>query len=302
MSKKTTCVGVRPQLIGDSIFVLPVLNYWKKLYGDIDVTWVVAKKCSQAAPFFQNHPLINNIIVSDDDEGNIYTINGKTYDQRYDDLPFDVRTPNFNPPEPYNHTYNNYNAIERAWIMAGLELSDYYNLPKEEQRPRLYAPPYAVSESHISPRVITIFPFAGYNKSSESKRSPSPGWWKEMVEILIKNKYIIQHCGHPSEPILSDSERYFNFTSKTLYNQVIDYAIQSAIVIGTDSGSSWLVGAYNRSSPLINLLTYSFAGHYKNPYGLAPMHYGGKQTNLFCPSSCDGISHEYVFDAVKNSN
>lgn len=290
--KKNTIIGARPQLGGDTVFCEPILHYWKIKYPESEITWCIANKCKQFARFWRDHPLIDHLLISSDPEGDLYEIDGKTYNQKTDELPFDVRTPHFNPPAPTDYTYNtpDSNCVTVAWKMAGLDLSDYYNLPREYQRPRLYRKDKSTNQNYIS-----IFPFAGYGQGFA--RSPSDLWWKAMIEILIAEGYAVVHFGHPSEPTLSKEWNYYKLTYLPLYEQVCQ-AADSRMAIGTDSGSMWLLGAQN-AAPLINLLTFHMPNHNQNPLALAPMHYSKKQIDLFHPASCSHISHLEVLAAVK---
>lgn len=287
-------IGARPQILGDTLFTEVILNYWKNLYPDSEITWILARKCRQALKFWQNHPKISNILISKDLEGEIYEIDGKIYNQRTDNLPFDVRIANFNPPAPTDYTYNseNSNCVTLAWKMASLDLKDYYNLPENQQRPRLYktGPVFKYKKT------IAVWCFAGYG--TQDNRSPSEEWWKETIQKLIERGYVVFHFGHPKEPKLSTHYNYFCMTDMELYDQVM-ISIGCDAIVGTDSGSMWLCGAFGQA-PLISLNTYSFAGHHQNPCALAPMHYSKKQINLFDPNSCSHIPIEEVLKSIKD--
>lgn len=284
-------IGARPQLLGDTVFTEVILNFWKNKHPNSQITWVLASKCKQGLKFWEGHPHISSILISDDSEGNIYTIEGKTYNQKTDKLPFDIKTPDFNPPAPTDISYNTHNCVELAWRMAGLDLKDYYALPPEQQRPRLYSRTKPLPYQNF----VSIWPTAGYGKGTS--RSPSKLWWKAMVDILIKKGYSVSHFGHSSEPRLSNEWNYYYLATLPLFEQV-NLAANSEVSIGTDSGSHWLLGSYD-ACPLINLLTYHMPGHSQNPCALAPMQYSNKQINLFHPTSCSHISHEDVPVAIK---
>ena len=64
MDKNFKIFGVRAGLIGDSIMALPILNYLENKYSNSYKIWVIEKKCSQAAPIYINHPLIDKILIS----------------------------------------------------------------------------------------------------------------------------------------------------------------------------------------------------------------------------------------------
>ena len=59
--------------------------------------------------------------------------------------------------------------------------------------------------------------------------------------------------------------------------------------IGTDSGSMWVIGAYNKI-PQINLITNWLPNHFQNKLALAPV--GEKTFNLYADNGCSNISIE----------
>ena len=272
--------GVRAQLIGDQVMALPVLNILKKKYPSCKITWAVAQKVKQAAFFWGNHPLIHDVIISKDKEGNEYDVDFKDYD-----LVIDV-----NPKPTCLDPYNHMNCVEQAVAMAGFNLNDPF-LGEEERVPKLYYPWLNYSKANNSYKIIGIFPFAGYG--SLTKRSPSVEWWNKMIEYLNINNYRVIHFGHYSEPRLDNTT---NFTNLDFHDQ-IKYALHCNSIIGTDSGSMWAMGAYNLI-PCYTLLTYHMPNHNMNPLALNPVNC----TPFFDSESCDNIEQEYVFKHINSNN
>ncbi len=61
--------GFRQSLIGDTIMALPILNWAERRWPGSYKHWQVARKCSQSAQLYLNHPLIDQIVISDCHEG-----------------------------------------------------------------------------------------------------------------------------------------------------------------------------------------------------------------------------------------
>ena len=61
--------GTSFSLIGDLIMSLPQLTYFKKKYPSSYIYFVIHKKIAYCAPLFLNHPLIDNIRISQEWSG-----------------------------------------------------------------------------------------------------------------------------------------------------------------------------------------------------------------------------------------
>ena len=107
---------------------------------------------------------------------------------------------------------------------------------------------------------LAIWPFAGYGRSKN--RNPSEEWWKTIVSKLIENSINVYHFGYFKEPQLSENKRYYhNLTNLDFFNQ-IKISLGSKLAIGTDSGSMWVLAAYNH--PIIVLGTNWYDNHTSN--------------------------------------
>lgn len=275
--------GVRNGWIGDSIMALPVLNYLEAQYPDSYKFWVLWKKYAQAAPIYFNHPLIDRIVVVENE-------NQITEQERplLESCQVQINTAPTHPgPEDW---YNHYSCCEETFRMAGFEVEKFRQLPAEQKKPRLYR--YFDCERFSN--TIAIWPFAGYNKWSG--RSPSPTWWKNMVSQLLQSGFKILHCGYWDEESLSEHANYKKMTLFSFFEQ-IQWTLGTDLCIDTDSGSSWVVGAYGH--PQINLYTNHFPNHHQNFHALAPENSRGQKVDLFAQGGCDNIQPEKVLEAVR---
>lgn len=274
--------GVRSGLIGDTIMVLPSLTYFKKKYGEFYIHWVIDKKCSQAAPLYINHPLIDNIKITD--KWCSFGENDKRIIKDCDII-IDV-----SPQNTEQFWYNKMDCVEQAMRMAGL--TDYKDiLTEDDMYPKLnkwFVDPSTISDKNhgytqsqsVNDKIgfkVGIFPFAHYG--SIPHRSPSLNWWNALCYKLYSIDCKINHFGWISEPNIDYS---INYTKYSFFEQ-IKMALECDIVIGTDSGSMWVIGAY--SHPSIHIMTYHMAGHNDNPDALVPYNKNG--ITFFNPNSCD---------------
>jgi ADP-heptose:LPS heptosyltransferase len=146
----------------------------------------------------------------------------------------------------------------------------------------------------LEDKVISIFPFAGYG--TQNRRSPSLNYWNELVEKLIKLDYKVFHFGAPNEPDLTNgkySKPYYEKLTHLPFFEMIKLALKTKLCIGTDSGSSWVIGAYGH--PQINLLT----NEPDTSKGLAPENYLNNNINLFQKGHCDNIIQEEIIQRIK---
>lgn len=281
MGNVVKILGVRQSLIGDCIMSLPVLNLIKKTYPNRHVYWHLAKKCSQASPLFVNHPLINETVITDCEEGfgaqDIKLANEC-------DVVF-----NTTPEHPLQQNWHNYRSMaEETWVMAGLPLKEYQNLSKEERCPKLHK----WFDTENLNKTIAIHCFAGYGR--DNHRSPNETWWNTLVGELINLGYDVVRLGHPAEPSLFHHKDY---RSMSFFDQV-KIALGSSLYIGTDSGFSLVVGSY--SHPQVTLLTNWNVGHRDNPNCLEPLN--DNNISLFNPFNKGGCTGINIEDVIKSVN
>lgn len=271
--------GVRGSMLGDSIMALPVLNYLEKIYPNSYKYWSLARKYSQLSQIYLNHPLIDKIQITDGDEGmcpgDIKI--AKTCDLVINTMP--------------NHTredwFNYYNIYEETFMMAGCPLQEYHNLLPEQQRPKLEK--WFNIEKYN--KTIAIFPFAGYSR--EPRRSPSALWYKELSVQLRNLGYKIFHFGHELEPKI-DADQDLRFLP--LFDQ-IKMALGCDLVIGTDSGTALVIGAYEHPRQ-ISLLTNHWPGHITNPMAFSTNNPNNK--SFFAPDGANNIKIDNVINHIKS--
>lgn len=291
--------GMSYGLVGDLIMGLPMLAYFEKKYPGSYKYWVIEKKCAFTAPLYLNHPLIDRIRITEEWSGN-----GPEDEKIASSC--DIRT----TQEGWGHTpkdwYNYRSCVEETAIVGGIPDLNLI-LTEEERKPRLvkwFDVGFADSEAHTYSRSrqldltqfdnnIAIWPFA--TAGGGGGRSPSVRWWGELIEKLLKLGYTIYHYGRATEPTLSSSPGYLSFTSMSYFEQV-QASLASKLVIGTDSGSQWVMGAY--SHPAINLMTIWLPGHTSNLRAFEPVNDNAE--TLFSDVGCDAIPTEAVVRNVES--
>ena len=280
--------GIRSALIGDTIMALPVLNHLEKIFPNSYKYFSIAKKCSQVAPIYFNHPLIDRIKITDFPEHN-----GDTDRAIMKECDFIINT---SPPVYESGSwFNKRGQVEECFLMAGFLKSEFDELTDEEKKPYLDLWFDVKKESNT----IAIWPFAGYGKWLS--RAPSEEWWREIIDKLIKSGWKVAHFGWHEEPRLSESENYSFLGNESFFDQV-KICSGCKLSICTDTGSAWIFGAYGL--PQITLLTNHFVQdgvrHTEYPLAFAPENYKDLNINLFAEDSCDNIKHELVLQTIKD--
>ena len=310
--------GTAFSLIGDLIMSLPQLTYFKKKYDDTYINFVIHKKISYCAPLFFNHPNIDKIIISGEwssfnlDDYKIASVcdvvttkldhqNKKILDRKHED----------------KYWYNLRNCIEETAIMSGItdlnvKLTSDEKIPflkrwfdpgfEDEQKKGAYT--YEKEESKrnkILSKSLAIWPFAGYGRSKN--RNPSKEWWSRLISKLIDNSVNVYHFGYFKEPKLSENKKYYhNLTNFDFFNQ-IKISLGSKLAIGTDSGSMWVLAAYNH--PIIVLGTNWYDNHTDNLKATIPPILKGEcifNNNNFLDLSTDEVYEKILAYGVKNEN
>lgn len=284
--KNFKILGVRQSLIGDCIMSLPVLHWLEKKYPNSYKYWHLARKCSQAAPLFFGHKLIDKIQITDCEEGfgpNDFELSKEC------NIVF-----NTTPPHPFGeYWHNDRSMVEETWVQSGLPLLEYYNLTEEEKHPKLYK----WFNTTKREKTIAIHCFAGYGR--DNMRSPSKEWWEKMIRLLWDNDYQIIRLGHSREPLFFENLDFIPEDVRNLsFIEQIQIALGSSAYIGTDSGFSLAMGAY--SHPQVTLLTNWNNGHTKNPLCLQPINKNNISLfNEYKNNGCSGISQEKVLESIK---
>lgn len=286
MNKNFKIFSGRASLIGDTIMFLPVLNYLELKYPNSYKIFPISQKTSQSAPLFINHPLIDKIHILGEYEGLSKEDAELIKSCQVSINPF--------PQHPdVQDWWNYYNCTEETFRMAGLDIGEFHSMPEEFKKPKLSK----WFKTQKYEKTIAIWPFAGYNQSST--RNPSNIWWEKTLKHIEDNfNSKIFHFGAESEPNLGkDLKNYYNMTSLSFF-EMIKMSLGCDLMIGTDSGSSWVIGAYG--APQINLIIKNAPNHFKNLEAFAPENYLNNKIDLFGLNGPDSISSEDIINTLKN--
>ena len=262
--------GVRMSQIGDIVVSLPILQQLCSIVKNPYVYFSVAQKSQQIIPLLENHPLINEIKISDEYEDlgdNDYKIINQC------DIILPVR-----PPSPQNPLwYNDRHIIEETAIMAGFNPEFINGI-----FPKLYIN-RDIPVFFKNTKSFAVWPFAGYG--SGTNRSPSKEWWFEICSYIINQGHSIIQCGTDSEPLILEHPRYKRITDLTFADQIY-FSLGCNGVLGTDSGSMWTIGAYDLI-PQIDFITAWMPNHHQNKLAFAPL--GNKITTMYADNGPSNI-------------
>lgn len=296
MNKNFKIFGcTRNSMLGDIIVSLPFLNYLEKVYPNSYKCAYIDKKCGQIAPFLINHSLIDKIQVSDESDKitqkDIDFING-----------FDLKFHPF-PQHPGEHDwFNKRNIIEETFRMNFLigqgyiNPNEYEKLTEEEKKPRLYQWFNTKREN----KTIALWCESGYANQDETinQRSPSFEFWSKLVDILVKDYKVIQ-LGHPNSKLL-ENKKIIDLRNLSLFDAV-KISLGCDLVIGTDSGSQWIIGAYGH--PQICLYTNYKKDHIQNKKAFLPVNYKNNLVDIYGKDgNINNIEVEEVLEKVKIIN
>lgn len=304
--------GTSFSLIGDLIMSLPQLTYFKKKYPSSYIYFVIHKKISYCAPLFFNHPLIDNIRISqewssfgDDD----YYIASKCdiLTTSLDNIKMKINDRSHHDRDDW---YNVRNCLIENSLMSGINDLESV-LSKDELYPKLemwFDPGYesiqkkgAYTYKKIEnknnqklTKYISIWPFAAYGRSKD--RSPTLKWWEKTIKTLIDKGFSIVHCGYINEPDLHQiSQNYKKITDLDFITQ-IKISLGTNFSIGTDSGSMWVLGAY--SHPSIHLMNSWADGHKDNLLAFEPLNKNSQ--TIFNEENCDKINIDELISLCDN--
>ncbi len=288
MDKKIKIFAGRGSLIGDTVMFLPALTILEKYFPDSYKIFPISQKTSYSSVFFLNHPLIDKIHIVEQHEGLGHQDVEIIKKCDYFIHPFPQH-----PPCPGltvgidNFWYNHYTCVEETMRMASISMDAFKSLEEQEKKPKLYQ----WFNSERKNKSIAIHARAGYNDAPI--RNPSTTYWKELTKKIQDKGYKIYHCGVEKEEDIG--ENITRITHLSLFDQ-IKVCLGCDLVIGTDSGFNWLIGAYGH--PMISLLCCSAPNHNQNLFAFAPDNYKNNNINLLAHGSCDNIKQEEILDAI----
>ena len=310
--------GTSFSLIGDLIMSLPQLKYFKNKYKDTYINFVIHKKISYCAPLFFNHPYIDRILISG--EWSSFNENDYNIASKCDVVTTNLDHNNKKILDRFHenkHWYNQRSCIEETALMSGItdlnnSLNEIDKIPylvkwfdvgfEDAQKKAAYTYNKIDSKKNkILSKTLAIWPFAGYGRSKN--RNPSEEWWRTLVTKLIDNSINVYHFGYFKEPKLSENKKYYhNLTNLDFFNQ-IKISLGSKLAIGTDSGSMWVLAAYNH--PIIVLGTNWYDNHTENLKATIPPIKNGEcifNQNNFLNLSTDEVYDKILSHGVKNEN
>lgn len=296
MIKIANCT--RNSQYGDIIASLPFLNYLEKCWPGSYKMAYIDKKCYQIAQFLLNHSLIDRVQISsesdlvNDFDRQIFSF----YDYAFD--PF--------PPITENEYYNKMHITEQLfrmnrsyWNSQNVPVSGWNQLTNEEKKPKLNQ----YFDIKRQPKTIAVWPFSGYKKDNSISidlRSPSKQWWLNLCEELHLNGYTILQFGHPfSEQLDNEYGIVKDLRNLSLF-EAIKMSLGCDLVVGTDSGSQWIIGAYGY--PQICLYTNYQRNHYQNFDAMVPINYKNNLISIRGIDTINSIKQEEVLEAIKKFN
>jgi ADP-heptose:LPS heptosyltransferase len=298
MLKIANCL--RPSLLGDVICSLPFLIYLEKKYSGIGLyrnnsykSVYIDKKCQQIVPFLLNHPLIDKIYISE--LADRVSQKDEEFFKGFD-LVFEPFVPLYD-----EGWFNKIDLTEGIFRINFLRGKGYINpeewnlLTEAEKKPRLDQ----YFDVERRPKTIAIWPNPGYNNNDveAAKRGPSKAWWLDLIVDLKAMGYTVCQYGFPS------SEPFHGFTENRLNLSLFDGIKESLgcdLCIGTDSGSSRILGAYG-ARQIVLYATYR-PGHTTNFTCFVPVNYKNNLISFMGKPIIDNIDKELVLKAVEQLN
>lgn len=296
MSHHPSCWGVRGSQIGDCVTALSVYAWVRQRWPDMFTYWQVARKHAHAVPLFYNHPLVDQLVISDCDEGmgpRDLAI------ARQCSIAFNVMPEH---PDPRLSWPCAFTFHEETFRMAGLPVEEYRAMAPEVRRPRLSQ--WFAVERRV--RTIAYWPCAAYGvvqtitlpdgRRVERSRNASRAWAQAMVDRLVAEGYTVLQCGHPRDyadcggPLVGAQD-----LRAMTFMEMIQVSLGTDTVLGTDSGAGIAIGAYGH--PQVSLLTPHFPGHVCNLTAFEPDN--PNNVSLVGKSSADDITHDAVVAALR---
>lgn len=278
----------KPSRYGDIICHLPFLTYLKKVYPNSYISFYIDKTCSSISPFLINYFFIDNLIISSETD---------RFNQNDLSFEYDIY---FNPYSQLTRPdyYNFHGVLQENFIMTeiyggGRIPKETYNFLTDEERTPKLSPYFHIQRF---PKTIAIWPFSGYSQGNSiglSLRSPSLQWWNSLVGIL--KGYNILQFGYPKSELINHPS-IIDRRNLSLFDAVIE-SLGCDLVIGTDSGSQWIIGAYGHNQ--ICLYTNYQYNHFRNLHAMVPTNSKGNIISLFGEKGINNILPEQVLENVK---
>lgn len=289
--KNNICLWIgRAQLLGDTVSALPIARYFKKIYPESHLIWPIAKKCAQGAPLYINCPWLDEIYVCDGQEGpeskrDLIKMNSCDF------------IGEINPQHPDNRYPKEFDIYSESWRMFGLPIEEWNKLTPDEQQPKLFKWWNPLPRIFGNKKTVAYWCQAGYGR--ENKRNNSQAYIEKLISCLWNDGYSVAQFGSENdwnlfENVDVDDSKFKRLNNLSFFHQ-IQLTLECDLMIGSDSGSALLVGAYQ--FPQVSLLTDHW-GNSNNPMALSSNNIYNK--TLFSSGNADNIKIEDVLSAIKN--
>lgn len=281
--------GVRGSRLGDQCMAIPAYAWCRRRWPDCYTHWQIARRHAAAAlPLWANHPLIDQLVVSDCEEGMgpRDTAIANTCHVRFNVMP--------EHPDGDRNWASTYTIWEETWRMAGLPIEEYHALPLYDRRCHLTQ--WFEVERQLK-GTIAIWPASNYGtKQAWHSRFPSRHWMADLVARLLHEGYGVMQCGHPNDYADEGEALWGTIPARHLaFMDQIKLSLGCDAIIGTDSGSTLILAAYE-SVPVIQLLTDHMPGGMRDD---AFASNSPTCTTLFGRGSADNVTHDSVVERLK---
>ena len=283
--------GVRGSQIGDAVSALCVYAYVRHHYPDAYTIWQLARKHVHATPLFYNHDLINQLTISDGDEGygprDIAL--AKTCQVRFPLMP--------EHPECAGGWPNRFSFYQETFRMAGLSMEQWKTVPENFLCPRLVQ--WFPVERF--PKTIAYWPCAAYGATQiRRSRHATRAWAESLVVRLLREGYNVIQFGHPNDHAETGGtlEGCYADVREEPFMEQIKRSLGCDVIIGTDSGAGIALGAYESNPNQISLLTDHYPGHITNLTAFEP--WNPNNRSFVGVGSADNISVDDVVKMVNN--
>lgn len=287
--KELRTFGVRGSRIGDTVMAYPVLAWLRRRFPDCYTHWQIARRHESSLGLWINNPLIDQLVVSDCEEGMGPRDEAiaSTCHVRFNVMP--------QHPDGDRNWADRFTIWEETWRMAGLPIEEYRTLSPEDQRCHLTQ---WFEVPRQAKRTIALWPSSNYGvKQAWHSRFPSLRWMTELSRQLHVAGYRVVQCGHPNDYADEGVLPADGDVRSLPFMDQIKLSLGCDAIIGTDSGSTLALAAYE-SVPTIQLLTDHMPG------GQLPLAFASNSpTNipLFAAGSADNISIETVIKTLKQA-
>lgn len=281
----------RGTMLGDILATVPTLAYLKKRWPKSTIVFAMGKKSAQAAMLYLNHPLIDEIYITDGQEDLESDRDFAKYNSC--DIKFSL-----NPQHPSGSDYpKSGNIYRESFVMQGIDGWIWENWVTEEERvPKLVKWWNPVEKPFRDRKAIFFTGRPNYGK--ESKRTVSLRYTEKLVLELMDMGYgVVQSGGESDQSWFAGENEYYPFyrrVNELSFFDQIKIANECDCIVGSDSGMTLILGAY--LLPQVSLIPIHW-GNENNPSALStnnPNNY-----SFYSIGGTDNIDMDLVIDKIK---